>query len=309
MSRAFSNGVPNLQASDKTRNQARKTIFNNLRGEIVSPWGVPMPASALRYQPIRVCHNGCVVSNPSYQSKMDLNFGWLLCNTPWCSYSMLNPTNAATTDKFLELDVASVEQIVVDSDVTPATVDPRLGYQSYPNGSQIVMDDLHIDPDGKLFSGQQIITNPDAEQDIRYCSNTSDQWKEYISARFQYTTESPPVNPYQVVAAQNTTRVPTNVVYGTRYSILSKNGNMSANNPVQPCLCNTQCKNGILGHHHQLQQFICCASSCGACGGAGCSGHPGGAALCCTGNILASGVVCATDSDVGCIVDTNQSCK
>ena len=254
MSRAFSNGVPNLQASDKTRNKARKTIFNSLRGEIVSPSGVPMPASALRYQPIRVCHDGCVVSNPSYKSKMDLNFGWLLCNTPWCSYSMLNPTNAATTDKFLELDVASVEQMVVDSDAPhkEGKVAGAFAYQSHPNQSLIVFDyvgpggrmpylyspsDLHIDPDGKLFSGQQIITDPDTEQDIRYCSNTSDQWKEYISARFQYTTESPPVNPYQVVASQNTTRVPTNVVYGTRYSILSMNGNTRVSNPVQPCDC------------------------------------------------------------------------
>jgi hypothetical protein len=253
MSRAFSSGIPNLQSSDKTRNMARKTVFNGLRREIVSPLGVPMPASALRYQPIRVCHDGCVVSNPSYQSKMDLNFGWMLCNTPWCSYSMLNPTNAAATEKFLELDLTSVEQTLVDSDITPGTVDPRLGYQSYPNGSQIVMEltgphadavsviyspsDLHIDPDGKLFSGQQIITDPGKEQNIRYCSNTSDQWKKYISAPPQYTLESPPPNPYQVVASQNTARVPTNVVYGTRYSILSMNGNAKPNNPVQPCDC------------------------------------------------------------------------
>ena len=255
MSRAFSNRVPNLQASDKTRNQARKTIFNNLRGEIVSPLGTPMPASALKYQPIRVCHDGCVISNPSYKSKMDLNFGWLLCNTPWCSYSMLNPTNAATTDGYLELDVSQITQMVVDSESIhkDGKMSPVFSYQPFPNQSSIVLanvgpdgrmpylyspSDLHIDPDGKLFSGQQIITDPDnKEQNVRYCRNTSDQWKEYISARTQYTVESPPPNPYQVVASQNTTRVPTNVTYGTRYSILSKNGNMNTNNPVQPCEC------------------------------------------------------------------------
>ena len=64
------------------------------------------------------------------------------------------------------------------------------------------------------------------------------------------------------------------------------------------------CKDGVVGYHPENGKVICCASSCGICGGAGCSGRPGGASVCCTGNINANGVVCATDSDVACIIPT-----
>lgn len=33
---------------------------------------------------------------------------------------------------------------------------------------------------------------------------------------------------------------------------------------------------------------VCCASSCGTCGGSGCSSRPGGSQACCTGNIAAN---------------------
>jgi len=41
---------------------------------------------------------------------------------------------------------------------------------------------------------------------------------------------------------------------------------------------------------------ICCAASCGECGGTGCSGRPGGAEACCATPILDSGRVCSMDS-------------
>ena len=37
---------------------------------------------------------------------------------------------------------------------------------------------------------------------------------------------------------------------------------------------------------------ICCAKSCGSCGGSGCVSRPGGTNKCCTGNILTSGQIC-----------------
>lgn len=37
---------------------------------------------------------------------------------------------------------------------------------------------------------------------------------------------------------------------------------------------------------------ICCAASCGTCGGSGCSKRPGGASACCHGHIMRSGDVC-----------------
>ena len=37
---------------------------------------------------------------------------------------------------------------------------------------------------------------------------------------------------------------------------------------------------------------VCCASSCGRCGGSGCSGLPGGENACCAGAVLAAGRSC-----------------
>lgn len=47
------------------------------------------------------------------------------------------------------------------------------------------------------------------------------------------------------------------------------------------------CQTGILSGN------VCCAVSCGTCGGAGCSGRPGGTANCCASAIQASGVSCS----------------
>jgi hypothetical protein len=47
------------------------------------------------------------------------------------------------------------------------------------------------------------------------------------------------------------------------------------------------CTDGIAG------DGVCCASSCGECGGVGCSGRPGGAEACCANTIRAAGVMCS----------------
>ena len=250
MSSAFDNGIPNLQASDAIRNTARKTIFNNLRREARSA----NVRKVMRYQPVRVCTaDGCVVSTPSYQSKMDVNFGWLLCETSWCAYNMTNPANRSAAGKYLELDTGAVTQPVVDTDAFPAAgsfaATVPYGYQPRPNSSKIVMDlggttyysiykpaDLHVDPDGKLFSGQQMKTSSSTNQNIRYCNKNSSLWTNYIAPQTQYTQYTEP-NPYQIIAAQNTSRVPTNITYGTKYSIFKTNGAKNENNPVTPCLC------------------------------------------------------------------------
>ena len=45
-----------------------------------------------------------------------------------------------------------------------------------------------------------------------------------------------------------------------------------------------------------LNGDVCCAASCGTCGGSGCGGRPGGAASCCSGAIRAAGRSCAEHS-------------
>eukprot|EP01043_Picozoa_sp_COSAG02_P018494 COSAG02_NODE_865_length_16381_cov_14.799533_3_plen_763_part_00 len=57
---------------------------------------------------------------------------------------------------------------------------------------------------------------------------------------------------------------------------------------------------------------VCCAGTCGVCGGLGCSDRPGGGAQCCTGVIVQRGVLCADDdyatvSTVGCLVSPPPS--
>lgn len=47
-------------------------------------------------------------------------------------------------------------------------------------------------------------------------------------------------------------------------------------------------------------EMVCCPSTCGKCGGAGCQRRPGGADNCCSRSILANGIYCDT-SGVPCI--------
>lgn len=42
-----------------------------------------------------------------------------------------------------------------------------------------------------------------------------------------------------------------------------------------------------------LRDEVCCAASCGTCGGTGCASRPGGAGACCLGNVRAQGRSCA----------------
>jgi len=182
---------------------------------------------------------------------MDVNFGWLLCETPWCNYNMTNPANGSGAGKYLELNTSDVTQPVVDTGATSGTFagDIYSIYDTDPDSSEIVMDlggstmygvyepgDMHIDPDGKLFSGQQIRTSGSTDQNVTYCSTNSTSWKNYIAPQSRYTAAASS-NPYQLFASQNTSRVPTNVTYGTKYSIFRTNGTKNENNPVQPCLC------------------------------------------------------------------------
>ncbi|KYF56552.1 hypothetical protein BE08_36760 [Sorangium cellulosum] len=46
---------------------------------------------------------------------------------------------------------------------------------------------------------------------------------------------------------------------------------------------------------------VCCKASCGTCGGAGCSGRPGGASACCTSNILDANKTC-TGTNAPCVL-------
>jgi len=56
------------------------------------------------------------------------------------------------------------------------------------------------------------------------------------------------------------------------------------------------CQQGILAGP------VCCAASCGHCGGEGCDKLPGGAAKCCTGTITQNNITCVQSSDNGCVI-------
>lgn len=45
---------------------------------------------------------------------------------------------------------------------------------------------------------------------------------------------------------------------------------------------------------------VCCAATCGGCGGVGCNMRPGGRDNCCVGTIRSSGKMCETPDEVGC---------
>lgn len=60
------------------------------------------------------------------------------------------------------------------------------------------------------------------------------------------------------------------------------------------------CSTGIAGG------TICCAASCGTCGGMGCADKPGGSQACCKNPIIASGVSCA-QAGPPCILDGASS--
>jgi hypothetical protein len=65
------------------------------------------------------------------------------------------------------------------------------------------------------------------------------------------------------------------------------------------------CKTGIIDYSHTL----CCAKSCGVCGGYGCETRPGGATACCANPIKATMRVCRSDSDVHCVIQAHPKCE
>ncbi|MBN2802347.1 MAG: hypothetical protein JXR91_04560 [Deltaproteobacteria bacterium] len=61
---------------------------------------------------------------------------------------------------------------------------------------------------------------------------------------------------------------------------------------------NEDCSDGIAN----IANTVCCALSCGTCGGAGCAQLPGGAENCCAGTIIDNGILC-DNSNAPCISD------
>lgn len=59
-----------------------------------------------------------------------------------------------------------------------------------------------------------------------------------------------------------------------------------------------QCSDGILNG----AETVCCAASCGTCGGTGCSSLPGGAEACCAGPIADAGQPC-NEFEAPCVLD------
>ena len=67
------------------------------------------------------------------------------------------------------------------------------------------------------------------------------------------------------------------------------------------------CQAGIkLTEHIYGDAHICCAASCGTCGGRSCNNRDGSGATqtqsCCAGHIIGGGITCATPQDTGCIL-------
>merc|ERR1740117_2446916 len=58
------------------------------------------------------------------------------------------------------------------------------------------------------------------------------------------------------------------------------------------------CPNGIASGE------ICCASTCGTCGGSGCQMRGGGSGMCCAGRVRSAGVKCSENHNIApCIID------
>ncbi|CAM9918553.1 unnamed protein product, partial [Ectocarpus fasciculatus] len=63
------------------------------------------------------------------------------------------------------------------------------------------------------------------------------------------------------------------------------------------------CDGGIVGIQ---ASDVCCSSSCGSCGGSGCTSRDGGAEACCGGGVRASGRYCSVTGEAPCI--TVETC-
>ncbi|CBJ33624.1 hypothetical protein Esi_0531_0003 [Ectocarpus siliculosus] len=58
------------------------------------------------------------------------------------------------------------------------------------------------------------------------------------------------------------------------------------------------CDGGIVGIQ---TSDVCCSTSCGSCGGTGCSGRDGGSGACCGGGVRASGRYCSVTGEAPCM--------
>ena len=65
-----------------------------------------------------------------------------------------------------------------------------------------------------------------------------------------------------------------------------------------------ECEWGINSGPEGQPTDVCCSSSCGTCGGTGCSSRPGGGDNCCVNSILDSGMYCS-DHVAPCIIDAS----
>lgn len=63
------------------------------------------------------------------------------------------------------------------------------------------------------------------------------------------------------------------------------------------------CSNGIT---NPRRPEVCCAMSCGSCGGGGCGDRDGGKAQCCHDPITKDGGTCTARSQSGCLVPVSQ---
>ena len=77
--------------------------------------------------------------------------------------------------------------------------------------------------------------------------------------------------------------------------------NLALGEPLPACcMTGTLCTLGITNSDGS----VCCAKSCGVCGGCDCALNPGGADLCCPGTIAAAGLPCMSAVDTGCLLAT-----
>ena len=66
------------------------------------------------------------------------------------------------------------------------------------------------------------------------------------------------------------------------------------------------CSRGIAYNEGINPGKVCCAASCGMCGGVGCAQRPGGESGCCTGDILQRGAICY-ESEAPCLVEPEKN--
>ena len=73
--------------------------------------------------------------------------------------------------------------------------------------------------------------------------------------------------------------------------------------PAQTLRAHTAwCASGVRGA--RTMEKVCCAGSCGQCGGPACASLPGGYDSCCTGPILKNNITCVDSNSFGCVVPT-----